>query len=941
HLRSSRKYIAISIFGLVFSLGLLASTFIYVDSSQGMILSEAINEFHQESPFELKEIDYSLVVNVTGNDFSSLRSVIQNELDTTIDNLGLRPKVEKNFIGTRVDGYGAVFNYQAPGSENHSAFTVVNVIKLTEPIKQELANFMEPGSQFPSSTEEAFLFSYRNSVEDEFITLDVNDEINISDAGIPTVLEKTLQITGVGRTLFPSVQKSYSLVSDKFEPPIYPEIGENFPRTQAAGVVLFVDDLEQFISSLQSVSTQSSARIVIYGYLKIDYTQLDVFSLSKEIDILDSLHVQFRDKMARAGYQNEFNSNFPSNLLLSHVMSNVQLFVFNLVLFIIPIIVVSLFVAQYAFGVIYKSIAHRIGTYKTRGASVHHVYLLLTVDFIIIVTLASVAAIFCVGIPLGSLIFHTDGFLSFNGNSGSDLVLNLDEHVQTLFIAGIILGIVLNFFRISRLGSMTIAESENPVDKGEPYWKKHNLDILFTIIGTIGYVFFYVSGKERLFDLGFFELIFLPFPLFLAVGVLFLISRAVPVVLLKVGSFLWQKTGSLLGFSLKNIVRHKQAATRGVMLIGVLMSFLVFFYSFPFSSMQYNNDMILHEMGAEGIGSSSQRDLNIDWNMLQDMRANYSDYFVVSPFIKLNFNDYGQEDFLAIDSSSFLEAASFSIAPNTVQPLNQVLDQLNQKNSPPGIIVFHRELTKRQAQPGDAILILNRHGSATYEVVDQFEFWPRLYVNAWSDLDLYGIIDLQAITLHDGILDESLFRISHVGYYFNFKEGIDKVEVKKWIAGNYSLDLLLAEEIQDKYLSSSSFLAELGVLNASIILSIIMAISIVLMFSFYQLIERRKEIVIETVLGMKMYQLSSQFLVESFVLLLTGMMVGNILGIVLTSMMSLFTIPGSSVMTMKLLIPWDLILGTQFLILIAATLGALIPAWLTTKQDVEGTFVAE
>jgi ABC-type antimicrobial peptide transport system permease subunit len=935
HLKSSKKYIVVSLVGLVFALGLLASTLIYIDSSQGLVFNEALMDWEKESSIDLRDLSYSLKQDLLSTNITTFQSDIQSTLEDVISTLNLGDRIERNFLGTQIFGFEAI---QRVNGE--SIRTLVSIIELNDVVKSQLLELTSSESKFPVESNDVFFFQYTTREGDSFFNPGVNETIYLTQLGLQTPVEYSLEVVGTVNVTSDLIQKTHDTVLDEFKNPPYPELGEYFERF-SHGAALFVEDLDTFLPQLNIQPSQYNVNVLLKGYVKTDYTQIDMLNLDQEILTLERLYLKFRDKMVQAGYT-QLNVNFNSARLFNQISVSMQGFFFNLFLFSIPIIIVSLFVAQYSFGLIHKSISYQIGTFKTRGSPDSYIYLMLFLDYLVMVGITTILAIFLFGIPLGSLIIHSDGFLSFNGFLDLEPVYNLGDLIVFLFEIGLVLGLILNFFRISRLASMKIAESEIPVDTGDPYWKRHNLDVLFTIFGAIGFFVFYSSITGDLFYLGFFTILFLPFPLIFVVGIILIFSRVVPVIIGKVSNKLWQISGNLVGFALKNIVRHKQVSTRAIMLLGTLMAFMVLFYTFPFSSAQYNNDLSLYNFGAEGIGTPlRQGELNLDNELLHILETNYSQYFEVSQFAILNFGDYGQDDFLAINSSTYLDATEFAYQPSTLRPLNETINQLGQKNDPAGILLFQKEFIKRDAKIGDTIVLSNRYSSDIFEIVDSFELWPRLYLNSWSNLDLYGVVDLSTVLLPDGSFNQTMFQAREIGYFFDFKESVDQNEVSNWLEGNFSLQMNLVSEEQADYLTSAGYLSQIGTLNANIIVSIIMGVSVVLLFSIYQLVERKKEIYTELVLGMKIQQLSVMFLVESLVLILTAILIGNFLGIGLSYMVSLFITAETNIVGMTLIFPWDLILGTQIVVIILAMVSALVPAIIVSKQNYDGTFVAE
>jgi len=105
-----------------------------------------------------------------------------------------------------------------------------------------------------------------------------------------------------------------------------------------------------------------------------------------------------------------------------------------------------------------------------------------------------------------------------------------------------------------------------------------------------------------------FLLLAIPGPFAMVIGAILLFNRITPVILNWIGTILWHRSGGLLAFSFKNVLRHHQASTRAIMLIASLLTFLIVFYSMPYSEVNYQQQTSLFENGAEGVVSITTRE---------------------------------------------------------------------------------------------------------------------------------------------------------------------------------------------------------------------------------------------------------------------------------------------------------------------------------------------
>jgi ABC-type antimicrobial peptide transport system permease subunit len=219
-----------------------------------------------------------------------------------------------------------------------------------------------------------------------------------------------------------------------------------------------------------------------------------------------------------------------------------------------------------------------------------------------------------------------------------------------------------------------------------------------------------------------------------------------------------------------------------------------------------------------------------------------------------------------------------------------------------------------------------------------------LYYEAFSSYkgeDLYGVTSFDNFLKTNYSFAESSFRIDRVGFFFNFKNDVNQSQVSEWLTGNFSISIDLLSEELDSYFTSVDFLVQTGQLNLNIVISILIALMILLMFAWLQIIERRKELFTERALGLKIYQLLILFLVESLILLFSGIVIGTILGTGLTEMLSLFITLGPTIPPYINFFAIDLILLSYSIIIFLAFIGALLPAIYVIKQDISSSFTGE
>ena len=124
-------------------------------------------------------------------------------------------------------------------------------------------------------------------------------------------------------------------------------------------------------------------------------------------------------------------------------------------------------------------------------------------------------------------------------------------------------------------------------------------------------------------------------------------------------------------------------------------------------------------------------------------------------------------------------------------------------------------------------------------------------------------------------------------------------------------------------------------------MTFVITIIVLIMFSYLQLSERKRELYTERALGMKLKQISVLFFIETMVLMLTAVVLGTSLGVLLMQMLSLFITQSNTYPIYAIILPIDLIGLTNLILVILSLLASLIPAYYVSKQDISKGFAGE
>lgn len=958
YLRASKKTILVSSLGLIFSLGLIASTLIYVDSTKNLVLEDIINDWSNNGD-EGWDLLFQASTSYKNKDAIKLDKTLNDIITNVSQEVGLDSKIKRTTSQLSLTNYYAYLpinqTYQYYNESTNSLTTISEVwynqeqikfLEIEDQIAQTLLDEALPNSQLPSGPNDVFLIwlywsSYDENNENTLL-LDVGDTLIFREPNYNADNE-TAALPGLAMVGYEDIYGGWDPKTDQYQEPRLDDLRDFLGgRNEWRSVYGIVNNLTAFAEArtVSSSNDYDAPLFEINSYLSFDYKSFDAFAIKQEVGNIRNMITRIYDSFAQQGINANLNIEFRTEWVFNEASNAADSILYGLLMFAAPIVVVTLFVANYSMGIIHKSITRQIGIYKTRGVSNRSILFMLSIDFVVTVLLSAVVAIAVIGMPIAELIMRTDGFLSFNANLDADLVVVWQRVFQVLFQVGLALALMVHFYRIIKLSKMTIAESENPHEQTEPFWKRHYLDLIFFVTGFLGYWLFYTAIMEEWFFLGPFILLGLPTPILLIVGSILVFSRFFPEILGRLGRIVWDQTGSLVGFALKNLIRHRQASTRAVMLVGVLIAFMVAFLAFPYSLVTWNETQVLYQNGAEGV-ANYEGPILFNQTMFDDLVANYSNYFAVSPYAYFSFDNY-EGELLAINTSTYTDVGAVPVNFGTSQSLSKSVQLLGENRTNPGLIANQKFLENRNAEQGDTVVFRGRSNSSTFEVVDSFKYWSMLYTYSWNaERYLYGVVDLQYYVDSNDSLDTYALRLDRSGFLLNFKSGVNQTLVASWLEGNHSLNLSLSGEQTDNIFDSFQFLVMVGQINANIIISFVIGASIILMFAYMQLVERRREIFTERALGMKMFQTSLLFIVEALALLFSGILIGNVLGIGLSFMFGLFITVGSSIPPFQLIYPVELILLSELAIIALSIIGCVVPAWVVTRQDISQSFTGE
>ena len=435
--------------------------------------------------------------------------------------------------------------------------------------------------------------------------------------------------------------------------------------------------------------------------------------------------------------------------------------------------------------------------------------------------------------------------------------------------------------------------------------------------------------------------------------------RIIPVLIDWVGTNLWEKTGGLVAYSFKNVIRHKQSANRAIILIAALVTFLILFYSIPYSQIQYNNLSSQYKLGGEAQVIPNNQFLNAQINqskyninsLVNTINSNFSSSLrgvtpVVRTFI---FSTQGSFQLLFINTSTYLDGSSASLfhlgLKNSLTHDLKILSEHGSDNYT--VIAPQNYLTQSNSKIGDILLLSQQNYYDSFNIIDSYTEWPLTSAEQLFGVAPTFVMDISYFynVLIPKINSKAFQSLSgfNITLTMNFKNGININNITEQIS-QATFAIVVPAKLSAQNLDSISFLIytfTLGQININIIISIVISVTILMMFAYMQLIERRKEIFTERALGMKIYETALLFYLESEILLVCGIIIGSIVSVYFIQSLAIFFTNGNQIPKYVVIIPLNLVFSTFVLLIIVSSICSIIPPYYLRKKDIIQSFAYE
>jgi ABC-type lipoprotein release transport system permease subunit len=436
-----------------------------------------------------------------------------------------------------------------------------------------------------------------------------------------------------------------------------------------------------------------------------------------------------------------------------------------------------------------------------------------------------------------------------------------------------------------------------------------------------------------------FSLLGIPAPFFMFFGTIMVIARTFPFLMRELSNLFWKIEGGIVAFSIRNIVRHKQAANRAVLLITLALSFSILSSSLIFSLDETER---LEYYYVEGADLSISEVGYLNNTLLTLLQENVSYITSVSPAYLATYNFYGGYrtkgyTFLFVDPRTYAKTAIHEPEFKLSSSLSSLMDQLTDNSS---ILLFKGNLKEDISKPtiGEKLTLhFSRDTGFTttysFNIAGTFDYWPMMYPRSYYDYS-YNYWIIGSLGLFEQMKKSDIF--SEIISKYLIK--IDSVKnVEKTIERVYNVTGIRpsspAVEYKE-YQTSFDRLFRLSILNSDLIVCIMISVVGVIMFAFFTYVERGKEIGVERALGMTRFQTAISFLVEAAMIITFGTIIGLITGMYFVTMFLQITQFGETIPPTIVTYPIPLLVQMLIGIFIIAGIGTIAPAYMATRKDI-------
>lgn len=698
----------------------------------------------------------------------------------------------------------------------------------------------------------------------------------------------------------------------------------------------------------------------------IDMSLIDqIADIQKTDNLLALVQNQFASSHFAADiqYKPAYYLETPLLTLMTAFSDSLQSLQRLLLLFSFPLVMVSLFLLYFSLSAIENKKERIFSQLKIRGTSPNQIRTMLIIEVLFSALIAALVAIDLASY-LSRILMKSSGILQFNNptvplNYPSSLIWRIPA-------LGILLSLSLNLPNLYKFPNVGIEESMEANIQSEPFWVKHNFDLIIFLISMIFWAFIFFlpisySSQEFIFaSFGGPVLVVTVLAIPLVTGRYFLQVLAKVLLILKVPF-------DTVNLAIKNLITHKDFTTQLVAVLTAAMMLTFAGLAITNTIDHRNLDIAKYNTGADIVIQ------NIDYTNPDIQSAIKVPHVVASSgfryvekrfaFIDLtsgqdpaNFPTY---EIFGVNTSNFAQAAYWESRYSSTD-LSTLMTQLEQTTN--GIILTTQAAHAQNLKAGDTFAFNYGKGqsrSITFHLVGTVDYFPRLITDvpvpnsdgSYTIKTMYMVMSLPLLNfiVQDGLggsinpldKDLSLMYIKTDGTNpRNIAEDINTNLVS--IAQYYKITPYTEEKStvfdiigNDPEIASIQGKITFLTLHAILLFTIVINLIAIALYSFIFLAKRRKELGVYRALGMTRRQITSLIFFEILLITFTSIFVGIVSGIFVSLIVFRVMLGNLNyvVPSFTLAIPYTILEVVGSLFLAMALFLSFIPAFLNTRKQ--------
>ncbi len=650
--------------------------------------------------------------------------------------------------------------------------------------------------------------------------------------------------------------------------------------------IIYVVPFEH-IDAYRKVYEDTVAQKIICSYYFDWQSEPDIITFSKKIGSLGNeimLHStdlegpypEYQLNTAQSPIQDQLNA-------LGSIITQVRAI---LMLFLIPIVIVGIFLASFALNIAEQKRKKLIAMFKSRGVSSQQLKGALTIE-----ALFTGLGAYLLGILLAGAILVI--FLLLSSLSLVKYALPAFK-TSKLWLSSLLFSIILSldttWNKIRYLSEIDVEQAEQLEVTSVPFWRKYFLDLFLLLLGLLGLVGLKIlsSYHSSYVNTEGFVLIFSPLVILLLFlgGTMTFYRFFIPFTNI-IAKFLFNLIGSISGMGLRSIRLRKEKTSQIAAILMLSSLFALLLVIIPPTLNTAYNDQVHYIVGSDiRVSSLSDKSWNgTDYsivNKTNDIEA-LAGGILIEVKVKNELGDYITFRILGVDPEHFFDAAFFR-SDFTSYPTEQLKDYLLENQSNAIIWSNDKKIMTNDFANLTALDRINRSKYDTYIFNTKltFDYWPillkqkytelgfRIVTNINRTLEIFHSISSMYISRFD------LFLLVKTSPTANLDSLASKLRIETSLVGDPIVYTVSSIGLSSKDVALDMAMPYMA--RSGLVILLIIVFTGMLLFGVANVNTRKDEISLLKVLGMVKTQLIRLFMSETFYIALISVTTGYFVG---------------------------------------------------------------